>query len=273
MSWRSVVALALILLVSSKLVSAQQDSAMLEAVRLASEGQGDAAKALVSERLQEASPGDSAYVEALYTAGVIAANADSAASYFRRVSIEFSRSTWADEALLQLAQLGFANGNYTAARRLTARVLSDYPFSEVRADAGFWGARSEFALGNLESGCELLRQAEAAAETRVELVNRVRFYLQRCVTRAATAADSAPEQVEASDSFFSIQVAALRSASSIDVLMRNLESEGYEPRVSRDPDGFLRVRVGRYATRAEAQRHLRRIASLFGGEPFVAEDR
>ncbi len=48
MSWRSVVALTLILLVSSQLVYAQQDSSMLEAVLLSSEGHGYASKLLFS---------------------------------------------------------------------------------------------------------------------------------------------------------------------------------------------------------------------------------
>ncbi|MCH9015303.1 MAG: SPOR domain-containing protein [Gemmatimonadetes bacterium] len=253
--------------------TAQQDSLMREAVRLASEGQSESARELVQERMDGAQRGDSVYVEALYTAGVISSDVDSARSYFRRVSIEFSRSPWADESLLQLAQLAFGEGNFTAARRLSSRILLDYPFSEVRPDAAYWAGRSEFNLGNAAVACALLNQAEEESAASVELANRIDFYLLRCEALAGTPADTTEEDISSGEAFFAVQVAALRSALSVDAIMRSLQSEGYQPRVSRDSDGFLRVRVGRYASRAAAQRDLRRITSLFGGEPFIVEDR
>src|SRR5260370_39462580 len=85
-------------------LAAQQDSTLRDAVRLATEGRGDSARALVRRRLAAMSPSDSSYAEALYTAGVVASDPDSALRYLRRTSVEYSQSGWADRALLRICQ-------------------------------------------------------------------------------------------------------------------------------------------------------------------------
>jgi cell division septation protein DedD len=71
---------------------------------------------------------------------------------------------------------------------------------------------------------------------------------------------------------YAVQVSAVRSAGSADQAMKVLKTYGYEPRVSRDADGFLRVRVGRFKTKAEAQRLAADIKRKVGGAPFVVEE-
>jgi hypothetical protein len=71
---------------------AQQDSVLRAAVQMETEGRGDSARAIVRARLAALGPTDSLYPEVLFTAGVVAGNADTASTYFRRVSIEFARS-------------------------------------------------------------------------------------------------------------------------------------------------------------------------------------
>jgi len=42
--------------------------------------------------------------------------------------------------------------------------------------------------------------------------------------------------------------------------------------VVRDTSGFFKVRVGRYATREEAQQTQQRLRTRVGGQPFVVEE-
>ena len=74
-------------------------------MQLAAEGRTDSARRLVAAVLARTRPGDSLYVEALYSRGRLGGSADTAERDLRRVAIEYSTSRWADDAMLQLAQL------------------------------------------------------------------------------------------------------------------------------------------------------------------------
>ena len=251
------------------------DSALREAVRLVTEGQGDAARAFVRARLGTLGFGDSLLPAALFAAGVVAAHPDSATAYFRRLSVEFSNSLWAPAALVRLAQFAFATSDYRGVLRATDRLRLDYPASTYRAAAAFWGGRAHFELGDVGAGCPLLRQAEADAGEEVELVNRARFYLQRCPAATAPPADTLVRDTTAlaAPVTFAVQLAAVQSPLAADELMRALQARGYNPRVVREADGLLKIRVGQFRTRPEAQRVLDQLRSQFGGSPFVVEER
>ncbi|GBD31966.1 MAG: hypothetical protein KatS3mg081_2318 [Gemmatimonadales bacterium] len=271
-------ALLLALSLAGSPVWAQQDSlfpdsVLREAVRLVTEGQGDSARALVRSRLSAWSPQDSLYPLALFTAGVVAQAAESALTYFRRVSIEYSRSRWAPAALLRLAQYAFARGDWNGALRSAERVLLDYPGSPERAAAAYWAGRSHLELGNLAEACRLFERAEAEAGLEVEIANRARFYLQRCRTVATRDTAAARPGTAATRASFSVQVAAVQSPVAADEVMRSLRARGYEPRVIRDTDGLFKVRVGQFRSREEAQRLAAELRRILGGNPFVVEER
>lgn len=278
----------LLALLATAPVAAQvpSDSTLAAAVRLVTEGQGDSARALVRAHLRRLPASDSLYAEALFVAGVVAGNVDSATAYFRRVAIEFSSSSWADQALLRNAQIAFAQGDYATTARNVNRVLLDYPFSDVRAHAAYWAARVHLEQSELPAACRFLRQAKADAADDVEIANRAEFYLQRC----EGVADAPPDAVRADttaqpDSViiaaptgrgpvrFAVQVAAVRSVAAADNTMRRVAALGHEPRVVREPDGFLKVRVGSFATRAEAEQLQRTLQNQLGGQPFIVEER
>jgi hypothetical protein len=209
------------------------------------------------------------YPGALFAAGVVAENSDSAMSYFRTVSIEYPRSEWADKALLRMAELRFAAGELRSAARSAERVLLDYPFSTVLPRAAFWAGRAHLELGEIEDGCDLLRRAQEGAVDDIELTNRSRYYLQRC----PGVAPETPAPTTATDArtVFSVQIAAVSTAAAADEIMQGLHRQGYEPHVVRDSDGLLKVRVGRFANRAEAQALAAELKSKLGGSPFVVE--
>jgi len=283
--------LALACLALPRSAAAQQDSSLREAVRLATEGQGDSARAIVRVRLARSSPSDTGFAETLYAAGVVAANPDTALRYFRRASVEYSESAWADRALLRIAQIMYASGDLNTALQSARRVLADYPFSPVRPQAAFWAGRAQLDLGDLPGACRFLTQAADSAGGDIELANRARFYVQRCqALPLAQAQDSAratsdtatklppgtpavsPPAGTTAPAAWAVQVNAVRSPASADQAMQSLRRSGYQPRVNRDADGFLKVRVGRFKTKAEAQKLAAEIKRKLGGSPFVVEE-
>ncbi len=259
--------------------AAPQDALMREVIRLATEGQTDSAKALINTQLSSLSPFSETYPHVLFTAGLVSDTAETAEQYFRQVSIEYSDSPWADRSLLRLAQLAFADGDLSNSRRYTDRILLDYPTSPVRAEAAFWAGRAEFDLNNSTAGCQYMVQAQSESSVNIELGNRAAFYLQRCADvfaaqRANTVnADSAAaETPDRRTTVFSVQVAAVRTASAADAAMQSLRTQGYAPRVFRQ-DGFFKVRVGRFTSRSDADDLARQLRRRFGDGPFVVEER
>ena len=71
---------------------------------------------------------------------------------------------------------------------------------------------------------------------------------------------------------YSVQGAAVQSPAAANDLMRALAGDGYEPHVVRESGGLLKVRVGSYHTRAEAQRIAAQLKRKLGGSPFVVEE-
>lgn len=247
------------------------DTVLNAAVRLATEGQGDSARALVRGRLAALSPTDSAYPAALYAGGLVAGNAEGALTYFRRVSIEYTQSPWAAPALVRLAQYAYAGGDFATAVTSAERVLRDYPVTSSRAAAAFWAGRAHLELNELAPACARMQQAEAEAGPDVEIANQARFYLQRCAVAPPPSVDTAAAAASRATQY-SVQVGAVRSAAAANDLMRRLTQYGFQTRVVRDPDGLLKIRVGPYKTRAEAQRASGRLKTRLGGSPFVVEE-
>ncbi len=267
--------LTLVLLTSlASALSAQQDSLLQNAIRLATEGQADSARALTNAWIARLTPSDSTYPEALYAAGVVAGDTESALTYLRRVSIEYARSEWADDALLRMSQMAFAGGQLRSAIRSADRILLDYPFSEILADAALWSGRAHLELGERDEACPLLQRAIETAEDNFEVENQARYLLQRCPSGDETDEQDEranPTAQRGGQTVYSVQVAAVQSAAAADEMMQRLHREGFEPHVVRDADGLLKVRVGRFPRRADAEALLGELRSKIGGSPFVVE--
>jgi cell division septation protein DedD len=69
-----------------------------------------------------------------------------------------------------------------------------------------------------------------------------------------------------------VQVFAGKSAPQVDEMLTRLKAMRYDAHVVRDSTGLFKVRVGRYATRDEAQRALARFKVRLGGQPFVVAE-
>jgi len=258
-------------------LTAQTDSRLAEALRLAGDGRGDSARAVVRGLLARLSPADSVYPEALYTAGILAGDASEAQRHLQRVAIEHSLSPWADDALYRLAQLYYAQADPGTTVQTVARLRREYPGSPVLPRAAFWGARASFDLRDQQGGCDLLRIALEGAGDDIEFKNQVGYYAGRCATMAVIPADSAPtprpaDTTQRPPAAYSVQVLAVKNAGQVDDMLTRLRVMGYQGHVVRDTDGLLKVRVGRYPTRQEAQAAQQRLKTRLGGQPFVVEE-
>lgn len=250
------------------------DSLRREALSLA-QTRPDSARALLRRMLAALPPNDSLYPGVLLTAARVAADAPTVATYLQRVAIEYGRSVWADSALLLLTQLNFAQGDPAGTVQAAERLRRDYPDSPLGARAAFWGARAYFDLKNESHGCALVQEALAGADSDIEFRNQVLFYAPRCGDRPATTAASpnaAGSRGTAAASTYSVQVLAVTSAPQVDDLLSRLKVMGFEARVVRDTSGLFKVRVGRYATREEAQRAQHQLKARLGGKPFVVQE-
>lgn len=177
--------------------TAKIDTLFLRAQRMAAEGQGDAARALVQHEIDTASAGSPRYVDALYWRAVVAATAADAEKDLRRIIIEFPLSPRNEDALLRLAQLEMTRGDNDQALAHLQRLVIDHPASPSRARASFWMARVYFDKNQTPAACRSL--ADAAHNTtpgQVEQRNQIDFWMQRCHGMDTAAVATAPVHVD-----------------------------------------------------------------------------
>ncbi len=264
-------------------LTAQTDARLVEALRLAQSGQVDSGRAIVRRLLATLLPGDSVFPQALLAAAKIAPDAQTVASNLNRIVVEYGAGPWADDALLLLTQLYFAQRDPVQTVQAAERLNRDYPDSPLRPRANFSAARAYFELKNEARGCELIQQSLNGSADDVEFKNQVSFYASRCSPKstATTTTTSTPTSSDTSAKVpppppaahaYAIQVLAVKSAAQVDDMLTRLKVMGFDARVVRDSTGFFKVRVGRYATREEAQRAQARLKQKVGGQPFVVDE-
>lgn len=263
-------------------LDAQTDARLVEALRLAQSGQVDSGRAIVRRLLATLPSTDSVYPQALLAGAKIAPDGQTVSSNLNRIVVEYGSSNWADDALLLLTQLYFAQHDPGQTVQAAERLNRDYPESPQRARANFWAARAYFELKNEARGCELIQQSLDGAGDDVEFKNQVSFYASRCSSVTTTSTTSTPP-VDTSGRTtpggagggpraYSVQVLAVKSAAQVDDMLTRLKVMGFDAHVVRDSTGFFKVRVGRYATRDEATRTQQRLKTRVGGQPFVVEE-
>lgn len=266
-------------------LSAQSDPRLKAAVELAQNGRLDSARAVVRRLVATLSPRDSAYPEALYTQGMLSTDPAATATSLQRVVVEYGSSPWAPQALVRLAQLYLVQGDPATATQSAEQLRRDYPDSPAKAHGDFWGAQAYFNLKDEAHGCALIQEALTGAGDDVEFKNQVSFYANRCGAVApSTPAPVAPNTPPTTDTShpaapaaapaqgFGVQVLAVKSAAQVDAMLTRLKVMGFTARVVRDTSGLIKVRVGPYPTRAEAQRQQALLKARLGGQPFVVEE-
>jgi len=259
---------------------------LVDAIRIAREGMPDSARTLTAALLGTLPRTDALYPELLYTIAIIASNEADRRLYLRRIVVEHANSPWADNALLQMAQLDYAAGNTEGTQRQINQLLSDYPGSEVTAEAALWGARAAFDRNDPRLACAWVASGIAASGSDVEMRNRLNFLNLRCqdpdpdprpVPPAPAPAPTppptpAPAPRPAAGPSWHVQIAALSDRIAIDRAVATIREMGFEATVVPGPGALQKVRAGRWSTRALAQAEVARLRDRFGGAPFVVMD-
>jgi sporulation related protein len=261
---------------------------------MAQEGQSDSARVHVRQLLDATSPGDTLYPQILYTQAMVADNAGEMRRQLQRVAVEYSSSTWADDALLRLVQMDYATRNFDGAAHNLEKLRLDYPATPLLAQAAYWAGRTYFDMNNPSQACRWLADGMAQSRNDVELQNQLSYMFQRCDLRndstvaSQTSADSAKADSSKADSSkadsakadsakargrggraaFQVQVAAIATASGAEDAARKARGLGFKT-VTVKEKGLYKVRAGGFATRAEAQAAAARIKAKLGGSPFV----
>ena len=295
--------IALMLLAASVTSAAAQsasDAVFARAQTLVSEGQGAQGRALVDSMYRTSAPGSGERAEALFWRASLAATAADAERDYRAIVVDHATSPRAEDALLRLAQLELARGDRAGALRNLQRLAAEFPGSRQRARTSYWTARVLFDNNDIPSACAANADALARVGAGdIELKNQIEYQQQRCprvvatpvpvetvpvatqrrppITAPPEARDIRPsiplEQpirpVPASTArTYSVQVAATNTRASAQDIVRRMAGRGYQARIDGAAAPF-RVRVGRYATRAEATRALDAMKAR-GIEGFVA---
>jgi cell division protein FtsN len=252
------------------------DSIFVRAQRMAAEGQGDAARALVQHEIDISAADSPRYVDALYWRAVVAATAADAERDLRRIIIEYPLSPRNEDALLRLAQLEMTRGNNDQALAHLQRLVIDHPTSPSRARASFWMARVYFDKNQAPAACRSL--ADAAHNTsaaQVEQRNQIDFWMQRCrgVDTAAVASTTPDTAPPASSPSATASVSASASdtsappppsaaaASTTTTRTTHTVKSTTTPTRAPSSTGKYTVQVGAYPTRASAESHRKALAA------------
>jgi hypothetical protein len=195
--WRSIVARVLVLLpvlpvFPVRPAFSQTDPRLVEAIRQAQEGRGDTARTKVRHLLAATSPTDTLYPQIIYTQAMVANEANEMRRQLQRVAVEYSSSSWADDALLRLVQLDYASGNLPGAARNLERIRLDYPGSTLLPQAAYWAARTYFDQKNPELACRWIADGLAGSRGNFELQNQLGYLDQRCAGVRADVASRPP---------------------------------------------------------------------------------
>lgn len=257
----------------------QTDPRLLDAVRTAQEGRSDSARSVVRRLLAATAPTDSLYPEILYTQAMVAGEAGEMRRDLQRVAVEYSASSWADDALLRLVQMDYATRSLDGAARNLERLRLDYPLTPLLPQAAYWAARTYFDLKNSELACRWLTDGIARAQD-LELRNQLAYLQQRCgapeqrpagadTAGAVAGKDSVPAPpVAAAPARYRVQVSAVATPGAAADAAGKVERLGYQAVIVRER-GLYKVRAGAFATREEAQAAVPKLKAAFGGNPFL----
>lgn len=172
--------------------------------------------------------------------------------------VDHSFSPRVPDALFELATLELARDDRDGAALHLSRFLASAVDDTNRAGAALTLGRLLLERGELPRACAVLLNGRGEVpETSIELRNQFEFSASRCqgvdtttkVQRRPTAETTpAPRRTGA----FTVQVAAYDTRPAAERLATTLRTQGLEARVVGNAKPY-RVRVGRYATRAEAE--------------------
>ena len=287
-------------------LAAQQQSPLTDALRLAQDGHIDSARAILKRMEQSTVPTDTLFPGILYSSALVAPTADEVRRQLQRVIVEYPFSPWAEPAMIALAQLDYANGDPAATGRTLEKFRTDHASSSLYPVAALWGARAGFDVNDPRAACQWvsdgLARAGGDASTRAELFALSR----RCPGNPGTIATPVPAPPVVPDTIgrprpdsvmrlaevpmtpspipvlprpvpsavpsvpdaYRVQIVAANTQEVADEMLARAKKAGFSGIVVKD-GGYFKVRLGEYATRAEASAAATKVKAKLGGSPFV----
>jgi len=287
-------------------LAAQQQSPLTDALRLAQDGRIDSARAILKRMEQSTVPTDTLFPGILYSSALVAPTADEVRRQLQRVIVEYPFSPWAEPAMIALAQLDYANGDPAATGRTLEKFRTDHASSSLYPVAALWGARAGFDVNDPRAACqwvsEGLARAGGDASTRAELLALSR----RCPVTPGTIATPVPAPPATPDTIvrpardsvmklneipqppgpipvlprpapsagpsvpdaYRVQIVAANTQDVANEMLARAKKAGFSGIVVKD-GGYFKVRLGEYATRAEASAAATKMKAKLGGSPFV----
>jgi cell division septation protein DedD len=271
-----------------------------EVVRLAQEGYGDSARAVVARIKIRTLTTDAVFPEVLFTMATVARTGEEMRASFAQIVVEYPNSAWADKALLRLAQLDYGSGKLDGTIEKVHRFFTDYPTSSLLPAAALWGARAAFDRQQMQQACDWLTRGIAAVGTDVELKNQLVFAKQRCTLNpGAEFAPVVPESLRANPpkpagstrdtqitrapakppavstkppaSPWRVQVAAIADKAVIARLVKKIENAGFTAYKVPGPRGLTKIQAGPFTTREKAKAALPKVKAAVGGNPIVTQ--
>ena len=285
---------------------AAQSPQLTAALRLAQDGRIDSARAILKRMEQSTAPTDTLFPGILYSSALVAPTAEDVRRQLQRVIVEYPFSPWAEPAMIALAQLDYANGDPAATGLTLEKFRTDHAASSLYSVAALWGARAGFDLNDPRAACqwvsEGLARAGGDASTRAELLALSR----RCPVTPGTIATPVPAPPATPDTIvrpardsvmklneipqppgpipvlprpapsagpsvpdaYRVQVVAANTQEVADEMLARAKKAGFSGIVVKD-GGYFKVRLGEYATRAEASAAATKVKAKLGGSPFV----
>lgn len=265
--------LALAAPVMAQQTPAEPDSLVLRAVQLAVDGDTVAARKALDSL---ASRGPNALVrgEATYQLARLASSGAERERILGVLVVDHPFSPRISDALFELGMMELARNDRDRAATHLSRFLRISPGDTNRVAASLALGRLLLERGELPRGCAALMIGRAeVAESELELRNQFDFSIARCHgvdttykpdTRPVVDTTSARQRTGA----FTVQVAAYDTKRAADRLAATLSGQGLEARVVGTSKPF-RVRVGRYATRADAEAASRRVDQVAKSKSIV----
>lgn len=253
-----------------------------EAGRLGNAGQVFAARRLTDSLAKITASEDADVADVLFARATFAPSMLDASLDYEKIVSEHPRTTAAKASLLRLAQRALISSDPVKALDYLQRILRDYADDASIAEAQYWRARALLDAHDISSACSANREARAHAEAAhsplASAIESQGFVAcgnpppAKVPTQPKTVVPTttsptpvgtnnvSPKTGVLTGKKYAVQVAAYATRRDAEEMADRLKEKGLDARVDGDAKPF-RVRIGRYATYADAAKALRDLKS------------
>jgi cell division protein FtsN len=234
--------------------------------QLAANGDVAEARALVDSLITSGSRGPDETAELLFARASLAQSAATADSDYLTIVSSHPTSPRRTESLYRLAQQSMLSGNQPQAMKYLRQVSDADRSDSAQARVSYWMARTLLEGRDKNGACQanaralrLMASVDPALRGEIEsqAVNSCAGVTPVVPAELPTAPSTPlPPATRTKGAAFSVQVAAFPRRTDAEQLAAKLTRSGLDARVDGTANPF-RVRIGRYATYAEANAELR----------------